>query len=583
MKIQKLYLVGIIAIIIFPIFLVVGINKTSAATFLGCAERPLDDDCGIVVTDQSLLFCESTEWCMAIPLDVSALTGAYSRAVNSCDIGTRHCREDSCSGITANDGDSCVVVKGKGGFFGGCDENDKEYGVWSSGRCIACSGINTENGIWGDDIGVYADIAKGGDSMCEANGCGASTECDEKIPTWVNPDGSGSCDNNCQWTAAAVCNNDGTCAGAETTANCPNDCCDKGCGEGCTNEDDCKTIEPDCDTVCVDPACITDTDCGYWVCDSGAGYIAEDCVGGGFEDCSDIDGDNCGGGKVWSCAGSCNMMCNPQWFPGGCFPIPPDPPTPPCVDKYDACDCSCEFVACTADGGGCGGDGDCCSGDCSGGVCVAACVSNITCTTSACAEIDATSAEGTETCVDAAGCVANTINVTACCLKDEHCSGGTPVCDTVAQQCVQCIVDADCAGTDICNDGICQGCAEEGEDPGDAALCCVGLSYLDLDGDGSFFCTSVCDPNAWYFCNPLRGTVETVVEAGETLLGFILGLIGSIALLFIIIAGIMYMTSAGNEERISSSKRILSGAVIGLMIALLAYGLLHVIMTVLGM
>ena len=67
------------------------------------------------------------------------------------------------------------------------------------------------------------------------------------------------------------------------------------------------------------------------------------------------------------------------------------------------------------------------------------------------------------------------------------------------------------------------------------------------------------------------------------MLGYILGLIGSIALLFIIIAGVMYMTSAGNEERISSSKRILSGAVIGLMIALLAYGLLHVIMTVLGM
>ena len=67
------------------------------------------------------------------------------------------------------------------------------------------------------------------------------------------------------------------------------------------------------------------------------------------------------------------------------------------------------------------------------------------------------------------------------------------------------------------------------------------------------------------------------------MLGYILGLIGSIALLFIIIAGVMYMTSAGNEERIASSKKILNGAVIGLIIALLAYSLLQVIMTVLNM
>lgn len=90
-----------------------------------------------------------------------------------------------------------------------------------------------------------------------------------------------------------------------------------------------------------------------------------------------------------------------------------------------------------------------------------------------------------------------------------------------------------------------------------------------------------CDPSAWFFCNPV--SVGTIVQAGEQLLGIILGLISSIALLLIIISGMMYMTSAGNEERIASSKRILSGAAIGLIIALLAYGLLHVIMTVLGM
>jgi hypothetical protein len=45
----------------------------------------------------------------------------------------------------------------------------------------------------------------------------------------------------------------------------------------------------------------------------------------------------------------------------------------------------------------------------------------------------------------------------------------------------------------------------------------------------------------------------------------------------------MYMTSAGNEEKIASSKKILTGAVIGLGIALLAFSLLQVVLSVLNM
>ncbi len=124
---------------------------------------------------------------------------------------------------------------------------------------------------------------------------------------------------------------------------------------------------------------------------------------------------------------------------------------------------------------------------------------------------------------------------------------------------------------------------------------CVGLSCVDVAGAGADLCTNdadcaagppgptACDPNAWFFCNPLRGNVETLVEGGERIIGYILGLIGSVALLLIIISGAMYMTSAGSEERIASSKKILTAAVIGLAIALLSYSLLLVIMTVLGM
>ncbi|MCK4592615.1 hypothetical protein KAT63_04230 [Candidatus Parcubacteria bacterium] len=92
-----------------------------------------------------------------------------------------------------------------------------------------------------------------------------------------------------------------------------------------------------------------------------------------------------------------------------------------------------------------------------------------------------------------------------------------------------------------------------------------------------------CDPETSFFCNPLRGTVGTLVEGGEKMIGYILGLIGSVALLLIIISGIMYITSTGNEEKIASSKKILTGAVIGLGIALLAFSLLQVVLSVLNM
>ena len=57
-------------------------------------------------------------------------------------------------------------------------------------------------------------------------------------------------------------------------------------------------------------------------------------------------------------------------------------------------------------------------------------------------------------------------------------------------------------------------------------------------------------------------------------MNYLLGLVGSIALLFLIIAGVMYMTAGGSEEKITTAKRILTGAIIGLGIVLLAYSLL---------
>lgn len=92
---------------------------------------------------------------------------------------------------------------------------------------------------------------------------------------------------------------------------------------------------------------------------------------------------------------------------------------------------------------------------------------------------------------------------------------------------------------------------------------------------------SRCDTNAWLYCNPLAGTIETLMEAGTKSAQALLGLIGTIALLFLIIAGISYMTAAGDEEKIKNAKRIITGTIIGLGIALVSFSLLQAILDIL--
>jgi hypothetical protein len=83
------------------------------------------------------------------------------------------------------------------------------------------------------------------------------------------------------------------------------------------------------------------------------------------------------------------------------------------------------------------------------------------------------------------------------------------------------------------------------------------------------------------YINPIPG-IHTLTEAATVMIQAILGLIGTIALLFLIIAGIMYITAAGEEEKIKAAKRIITGTIVGLGIALLAFSFLQVIVDILG-
>jgi len=52
-----------------------------------------------------------------------------------------------------------------------------------------------------------------------------------------------------------------------------------------------------------------------------------------------------------------------------------------------------------------------------------------------------------------------------------------------------------------------------------------------------------------------------------------LGFLGMIAVVLILYAGFLWMTSAGDDKKIESSKKILGASIVGLIIILMSYGL----------
>jgi len=68
------------------------------------------------------------------------------------------------------------------------------------------------------------------------------------------------------------------------------------------------------------------------------------------------------------------------------------------------------------------------------------------------------------------------------------------------------------------------------------------------------------------------GSADPIAVA-STVINTVLGVIGVAAVIIIIYAGFTWLTSSGNEEKITKAKKILSGAVIGLFIILASYAL----------
>lgn len=91
------------------------------------------------------------------------------------------------------------------------------------------------------------------------------------------------------------------------------------------------------------------------------------------------------------------------------------------------------------------------------------------------------------------------------------------------------------------------------------------------------------DPKAGDFDDPLQsysqlGTADPATIA-FTLINTALIFLGTITLILIIVAGFIWLTAAGEEEKLKKAKDITKGATIGLIIVLGSYGLAQYLFT----
>ncbi len=72
-------------------------------------------------------------------------------------------------------------------------------------------------------------------------------------------------------------------------------------------------------------------------------------------------------------------------------------------------------------------------------------------------------------------------------------------------------------------------------------------------------------------------SLDGFIQVAIAVAAWILGITGSLALLFFIYGGFMFLISAGSSERVTKAKQIIIGAVIGVIIVLTSFMIINFI------
>ncbi len=75
--------------------------------------------------------------------------------------------------------------------------------------------------------------------------------------------------------------------------------------------------------------------------------------------------------------------------------------------------------------------------------------------------------------------------------------------------------------------------------------------------------------------NDVKGAIEDVLNA-------ILGILAVLSILMIVVSGVMYITSAGDQGRVDTAKKMLTYSIVGLVVSLLGYVIVFSVAKALG-
>lgn len=103
-----------------------------------------------------------------------------------------------------------------------------------------------------------------------------------------------------------------------------------------------------------------------------------------------------------------------------------------------------------------------------------------------------------------------------------------------------------------------------------------------LLGADIIYAQAVCGPALGIACNPVEGTISSIPEAIVIIIRYLLFIIGLVAMFYIVIAGIKYTASFGEEDKMKSAKETFLSSATGLAIALAAYGILEIVVFILN-
>ncbi len=206
----------------------------------------------------------------------------------------------------------------------------------------------------------------------------------------------------------------------------------------------------------------------------------------------------------------------------------------------------------------------------------------------------------TQTCSDAGGsccdlnkntCSQEKLDVSGCSGSRVCCIGQcNPISTTTPNPCywinIGCNPDDECDNqeAEICGPSSCEGTCN-GKSKG--KIRCVSGSDCNEGGGGTVNngggmggSNTGGSGGAVRFNNPLSTDSFEALIMG--IINWILGIVVSLAILFLIIGGLMYITSAGDEERIKKAKNIILYAVVGLGVVILSWSIITELKDILG-